>query len=403
MQHSTHFARAILLVALAMFSVGQTALFSQVTRGDYYYYGGGAGNGAVGGLFGFGGSAVANQEVLGGGIYNLSSIGGGASAGYVAMGGGGGTFLSEHISVGGVAGFAVFSGEFVGQLNPEARYFFNPSSSDVNWFASLGGSALFLPGANQIGGSVGIGFLKRIGGEGDVALQVVSRYARARLRASDGFSDDFTTNAFELTAGLTAFVSGAGGEAEEGGSSTPILAQRRGSWLVGGQALNFVFSPQSGGQSTTITARAAGLRMMTPRWAIGGSVSYSLSYTGGNFNFQGTSGDFSSTNSTITVNPAARYYFTEGRRTGFFVQAGLIGEFSRFKQDFDFTVGSNENTITANYFGASLYPAFALALGSNVALEFGPELSVLSPTGDDSGIQILRGQVGLQYTIGGNQ
>ena len=273
------------------------------------------------------------------------------------------------------------------------RYYFNPGSNGINWFAGVGGSVLIVPGSgDQLAGGLGVGFLKRMGD--GVALQVVANYARIGLLADDNNSRS-SYNSFGLTAGYSAYVSRGGEDEEDGGATGLALTQRRGAWLVGGQALTFAYVPREGDRVANLDLRIAGLRMINTRFAVGGSAGLTLDHFKSEENSFGS--DFQTLRS-IVVHPAARIYFSEGKRTGFLVQAGVLGEFSNAKSDFD--GGTFERTT--NRLGASIYPALAMAVGRNVALEVGPEVTYLSAISDNTSSRFGYSlQVGLQYTIGG--
>ena len=392
---STSLLTAATFTAL-VFTLSPKPAAAQVARGDFFYYGG-AGQ-AFNGL----GSAGNNQEALSAGFARYGSSNSRSNDGFISVGLGGGTFVSDRLSLGLSAALASFDAATGAQLSPEARVFFNPGSTGLNWFVDLTGTVNFVESDRQFGAAVGVGFQKRLGG-GGVALRVTGSYGLIWQEVPDLFGRDPTfdnVNVFGITAGYTSFASRSrdregGGEGEAAGA---VLSQRRGAWLLGGQALTLAFVPQEDTKTFVANVQARGLWMASTRLAVGGGVGVDLSRTKSE-NQEPFFRESINTNRTIVINPTARYYFSEGKRSTFFVQAG--GELTFGKRSFEFD--GNNQSANFDYAGGSVYPAFALAIGPNVALEIGPELSFTTGLSDDTddSFSTYRLRTGLQYTIGG--
>lgn len=253
-------------------------------------------------------------------------------------------FVSDHFMLGG--GFSSQTLLSEGDDNtsfglvPIVRYYFNPSSTSLNYFAQLDGVLEFSDnGSNSFGASLGVNkFLNaNVALEGGLSFNLIS----------DEFSDD-NTGVLSLNLGVRSFLSSS--DRQNWGQASSGIAP--GVMMIGMSGANVSVTLGEIEFLTMSLVPNVGY-FFTENIAFGGAVG--LSFLTG-------LGDIEAWSAGISIRPFARYYFTPQSRLAWFGQASL-----------GYAIAKSDNPTfetTTNSFDFGLAAGGNLFLTSNFALEF---------------------------------
>ncbi|MCH2084974.1 MAG: hypothetical protein MK226_21485 [Saprospiraceae bacterium] len=253
-------------------------------------------------------------------------------------------FVSDHFMIGG--GFASQTILSEGGDNtsfglvPIVRYYFNPSSTNINYFAQLDGILEFSDnGSNAFGVSLGVNkFLNaNVALEGGLSFTLLE----------DEFADD-NTGLLSLNLGIRSFLSSS--DRESWGQASSGIAP--GVMMIGMSGANITLALSEVEFLTMSLVPNVGY-FFTENIVLGGAVG--LSFLTG-------LGDVEVWSGGISIQPFARYYFTPESRLAWFGQASI-----------GYAIAGSDNPTfesTTNSFDFGIAGGGNLFLTSNFALEF---------------------------------